>query len=104
MDLSWIWRSAWESLPLPAIDWFWLDFAGYAFVILLGLFILGFLSRFLPDAVKPIVLAIATGGLTFLWGYYRRHKDQQRREERRRVSEPPPAPPPRNDQWFNWRQ
>jgi len=91
MDLSWIWRDLWKSLPLPEIDWFWLDFAGYASIVL-GIFIvLWLLIRFLPDGVKPIALAIVTGGLTFLWGYWQRHADERKRE----AAKPKPVPPPK---------
>lgn len=107
MDLTWIWRSLWDSLPLPAIDWFWLDFAGYVGIVAVILLALWFLSRFLQDdsPLKTIALLIATGGLSWLWGYWTRRQDEQKRAAAAAAKKKPVVTPAkRPDDWWTWRQ
>lgn len=73
------------------IDWFWLDFSGYALIVLAIIVALAFLVKFLPDGAKPYALMIATGGLSFLWGYWKRRQDEKRRAA---AVTPKPRPPP----------
>lgn len=76
------------------IDWFWLDFSGYALLVLGIIILLALLTRFLPESTKPIALGIVTLGLGFLWGYWKRRQDEKRRAAARAVTPKPRPPPP----------
>lgn len=79
------------------VDWFWLDFSGYALVVLAIIVVLAILSRFLPESTKPIALGIVTLGLGFLWGYWKRRQDELKRKKV--VVQPPKPKPPQPPTW-----
>lgn len=97
MDLTWIWRSLWDSLPLPTVDWFWWDYALFLAPIVGVWLLLLWLVRFLPDGAKPYVLAVLTFGLGAAWAYWKRRQDELKRK-------PPPAKPrpPSPPTWPPW--
>lgn len=78
------------------IDWFWLDFSGYALIVLAIIVVLAILSRFLPESTKPIALGIVTLGLGFLWGYWKRRQDEKKRAPK---PKPPKPKPPEFPTW-----
>lgn len=86
--------SAWFN-----VDWFWLDFSGYALIVLAIIVVLAILSRFLPESTKPIALGIVTLGLGFLWGYWKRRQDEKKRAPVSKPKPKPPAPPTWPSSW-----